>query len=321
MMPAYNFMLIIYAALAFTTILIAWNPSFKVIRLLGSDEEQGKLTSIRMIIKNGVGLLASSFGVYLVSSMATERDGMRVLLMVYSSLTILGGLLVLFFFKPIVKDTAKEDPITLGNFKDVLKIKNVWLIGLFGFGIYLASTSLVYLQPYMKNLYGLSTTTSSVLGVCYKQMQIIAAPVLTLIGTKVKSITKVICVCMAATALCFIAFLLMPTNTIFLYLSIAIFLGGSFCVMGSWAIQYLPLVEIKLPVRLTGSAIGVVSIIAYLTDTFYFSLCGYWIDSYEMTGYHYIFMFTIFWMVVSAIAAFLVVSDLRKRKAAAEPAS
>ncbi len=312
MMPSYSIMLMIYGGLAITTILFAWNPAFKAIRLLGSDEEQGKLTSVRIIIRNGVGLAFSTIGIYLFASMQTERAGMQILLIMFSSLTILGGLLVLFFFNPVVADTAKEKPASFQDFKSVMKIKDVWLIGLFGFGIYLASTSLVYIQPYMVKVYGLSTVQSSTLGVICKQMPIIAVPALTYFGHKLKSTTKVIYLSLVIAALCFLAYVIMPTSAALLYIAISFFIIASFCIMGSWAIQFIPIVEIRLPVALTGSAIGIVSIIGYLTDTFYFSLCGNWIENYELAGYRYIFMFTVFWLVVSAIAAFIVLQDIKK---------
>ena len=67
-----------------------------------------------------------------------------------------------------------------------------------------------------------------------------------------------------------------------------------FLAIGVYALRTLTfsvLEEGRIPVILTGTAVGVISIIGYTPDIFSGPLIGYFIDSYKgVKGYNYVFM-------------------------------
>ena len=62
--------------------------------------------------------------------------------------------------------------------------------------------------------------------------------------------------------------------------------------------------EGRIPVILTGTAVGVISIIGYTPDIFSGPLIGYFIDSYEgVKGYNYVFMILAGFSFIGAFVA------------------
>ncbi len=60
---------------------------------------------------------------------------------------------------------------------------------------------------------------------------------------------------------------------------------------------------------------GVVSIITYITDAFYYSLCGGWIDQYGAGGYFNIFLLTCICLIIAFFAGLFVAKDIKKIRA------
>ncbi len=317
-LPSFSIMIALYLLNAVFACGFVFNANQKMTRLLGTNEEQGKLVTFRQIVRNVSTIPISAMGIWLIASISSVKLSMQIVLISFSALNLLGALLILFFFKPEIKDTAKENPVTFSDVKNVLKIRNVWLIGVICFSIYLASTSLIYMQPYMVEFFGLDAAQSTTLGVIYKNIGIVAAPVCTFLGNRNRdkvSITKVISIACFISAICFICYIIFPTVPELLTLTIVVFLLASFWVVGVWGIMFIPVSEIELPVRLTGTAMGVVSIITYITDAFYYSLCGGWIDQYGAGGYFNIFLLTCICLIIAFIAGLFVAKDIKKIRA------
>ena len=316
-LPGYGIMLVIYFGMAVTTVLLSYSASIgKSMRLLGTDEEQGKLYSVRTIVRNVVAIPISFIGAWLIAILPSERLAMQIILVTYSIFTIIGAFMFRIFFTPVVEDPAKEKSITFKDFMEVLKIRNIWLIGLFGFAVYLASISLIYIQPYMQQFYGLTTASTSVLGIVYKNIGLISAPLFVYLARKVKpkALTTVIYYSLFISLACFLFFFIVSASTGILFLAIIVFLIASCCIMASWSHMFVPIVEVNIPIRLTGSATGVVCLFAFLGDVFYYTVCGNLLDNYGDTGFKYIFILTIGVLAVAIIAAFIVMRYIKKKQ-------
>ena len=313
MMPSFTTMMILYGAMGVFSTGLVQVPSMKATRLLGTDEEQGTLATYKEVISKGVGLVVSFFGVWLVGAMATERLGMQMILYIYAGIIFAIAIVIAIFFKPVIEDTAKSDPIRLRDFGEVLKVKGVWLAGIVGFGIYSASIGLVYIQPYMSEVYGLTTSQSSTLGVIYKQLGIVAAPVFSWLLVKCKWIKftpRLIAISLALTFLCFVFYVAFPASSSLLGVAIAVFITASFMIMGAWAFGYVTISEIRMPVRVTGTAFSVYNLLMYLGDLFLYTLFGGWADQGGV-GYAYVFVFTAAVLLVAVIAACMLVKEAK----------
>ena len=64
--------------------------------------------------------------------------------------------------------------------------------------------------------------------------------------------------------------------------------------------------EAGIPRAMTGTVIGIASIIGYLPDSIYSVLFGSWLDTHGAAGYNYIFTFLAVSGIVGAILSMLV---------------
>ena len=69
--------------------------------------------------------------------------------------------------------------------------------------------------------------------------------------------------------------------------------------------MYTPIPEAKMPMSITGTAMGICSAIGYSSDLWLYTLCGKWLDQYGSAGYHYIWMLTIGAMALVVVCCVL----------------
>ena len=72
--------------------------------------------------------------------------------------------------------------------------------------------------------------------------------------------------------------------------------------------------EVGIPLRLTGTATGIISVICYLPDVFFAKLAGFWIDTYGNQGYDLIWYWCIGCGVLGIITAFITMKYIRGLK-------
>lgn len=78
----------------------------------------------------------------------------------------------------------------------------------------------------------------------------------------------------------------------------------TFVFCGTRGICYATLDEGKIPLELSGVALGFISIVGYGPESFMTALMGSWLDKYPgIAGYNMIWIWIIAWSVVGIIAA------------------
>jgi len=311
--PSYSLMMLLYCAFAVFAVLIAWNPQIKLFLMLGTDEEQGKIQTIRAYGRTLPILIVSLGGSALLALLPSEKVALQVTLCLYGALAIIPAIIAAFTFKPVVEDPVQTKGISLKEYLSVLKLKDVWIIGLIGFSAYTASAGVTYLQPYLAKIFGLSAAVTSVFGVIAKNCALLSAPILTFMGSRKKmSITKALGWALVVAAVCFVLYLIIPQSPVMLFFSVAIYMIASLCIMGAWALQFVPVAEVGIPLAITGTAIGVISMFSFVSDIFYYTICGKFIDSFGLTGYKYIFIMTIAILIAGVCGCFYIAKKVHK---------
>ena len=296
--PSYPVMLALYCIWPVFAILIAWNPQIKVLRLISEDDQQAKIQTMRAYGRTLPILIISLAG---------------------SSLAIICAIIAAITYAPVPSQlsAAQEKSVNLKEYGKVLQMPEVWAIGLIGFSAYTASTGVTYLQPYLASVFNLSAATSSVLAIIAKNCALIAAPIITWIAMKTKlPVTKVLGYSLILAAICFVVYLLMPANTLILILCVIFYMVSALCIMSTWALQFVPVSEVEIPMAVTGSAIGVISMFSFVSDIFYSAICGHFIDTYALDGYKWIFGMTVVILAAGAFACMYIVKKIKARKAA-----
>lgn len=312
--PSFSVMLLLYCSFAVFAVLIAWNPQIKLLRMLGSDEEQGKIQTMRAYGRTLPVLIVSLGGSSLLA-LLSDKTALKVTLCLYGALAIIPAIIVAFAFKPVVTETVEEKSISMKEYLSVLKMKDVWIIGLIGFSAYTANAGVTYLQPYLAEIFGFSSAVSSTFAVIAKNCALLSAPILTFLGGRKKmSVTKALGLSLVVAAACFVFYLIMPQNKALLLVSVVLYMIAALCIMGSWALQFVPVAEAGIPMAITGSAIGIISMFSFVSDIFYSAICGRFIDQYGIGGYKYIFAMTIAILAAGVIACFNIAGKINKKK-------
>lgn len=315
--PPYPIMLLLYVLFPAFGIMVSWNAQIKMIRMLAPDEENARIMTVRAYGRT-VPALIIGFGGSALLAMLDDKTALNVTLILYGVLTIVAAVLAWITYDPVQKDTSESKPISVKDYFSVMKHKEVWIIGIIGFCAYCSSAGVTYLQPYLTECFGMSSSLSSVFGILAKNIAIIAAPILTWIATKRKiPLTKVLGISMIFAAVSFLIFVIIPGTEMALYFAMLLYFIGAFVIMAAWALQYVPITEVGIPLEITGTAVGFVSILSFVGDIFYWTICGNFIDKYtDLTGYRIVFGMTAGLMILGMCLCFVIVGMIVKKQKA-----
>ena len=89
--------------------------------------------------------------------------GMRQVIVFYSVITVLSGLLVLWKMRDDGSKIDKSEQVTFKDIGTVLRMPAIWIIGLVTFCNYVFTLSVYYFTPYGTSLLGMSVTAGAVL--------------------------------------------------------------------------------------------------------------------------------------------------------------
>ncbi|MDO4541836.1 MAG: MFS transporter, partial [Bacillota bacterium] len=82
-------------------------------------------------------------------------------------------------------------------------------------------------------------------------------------------------------------------------------------------IYFAPMDECKVPKNLTGTAVGVISVIGFFPDVYMNTIAGNLMDAFPgATGYKYLFMVMLGFAIVGTVASLILNSRIRKQKRA-----
>ena len=80
---------------------------------------------------------------------------------------------------------------------------------------------------------------------------------------------------------------------------------GAFAMM-MYGVVFSTVSEAGIPRMMTGTTIGIASIIGYLPDSIYSVIFGKWMDQHGAAGYNYIFTFLMITGIIGAVLAFTI---------------
>ena len=115
-------------------------------------------------------------------------------------------------------------------------------------------------------------------------------------------------------AVLFGAVLVLPSDISATFASIYSLIPSAIVMMTYGLIASL-IPEVKIKKALTGTAVGIVSIVGYLPDAFYSVMFGSWLDQYGQAGYNYIFGFLAASGIVAALLCVAMYRHIKKAQA------
>ncbi|MEC7554736.1 MAG: MFS transporter [Pseudomonadota bacterium] len=283
-----------------------WPAILSSVRKSTSDSNQGKIFGLLEGGRGGIELLQNALTVGLYAWLGYSLVGLEIAFMVNAVIMIVLGIVSWFMLptETLLKsgnDQKAANREVLAGMSVTLRLPEVWLAGIAGFGVYLAYTSMPFFLTYLQDLHALPVLAISIFGIVSTSGGRIgiALPSGFIADRYLGGASGGLRVGLFGVA-------------VLAGLTVAVTLsgGGAWLAMGLMillsvlfffmrALYFAPFGEMGLPPRFSGSVIAVAAFMIYLPSSFAYLLWGFILDSYPGTlGYGLMFG------ILSAMALF-----------------
>ena len=313
--PSYFVLQILYGYWGFTTVFLFWGAMIKATRVWGGTDNQGQAFGF---LDGGRGLVAASMGslgilifsVFLtndieLTSLTERKEAFRYVILFSSFMIFLTGLWVLFFMDSNQKD-QKNNVISsnsFSNIKTVLKIQSVWLIMIIIISAYVGYRVTDIYSLYASDVMFFNQIEAANVSSLQLYLRPLVCILIAILAYKSSYIYFIIFgfVTMLIGSTIF-AFGIVQLNMNFVfYLSLIIVATGTYAIR---ALYFSIMQEGRIPLVLTGTAVGLISVVAYTPDIFAPPIFGYFLDKYPgLLGHQYVFTISVLFSILGLLAS------------------
>lgn len=315
--PSLTIVYVLYGLMAVSNV-IFWTAFIKAIRMFGSEKEQGSVFGYSEGIRAVASLVINFIALWMYAKLEVTSDApLTGVLVLYGAIYLAMGVAI-WFLIPSGKGSEDGHRATFRDYVNVLKIPAVWIVSLLVMCCYSVQVASEYTTPYLSDVMLMSAATAGVVATIRSYgVGLFAAPIIGKITDKVKVPYSVSVIALLVLEIVMTAILLiLPGEPSVLIVSIVVILAFASFMYALRGVYYATLGEAGVPVALTGTATGVISVIGYLPDAFMNLLIGNKLDQYPgAAGYKYIFMYMIAFAVAGIVIA-IVINRIGKRNAA-----
>ena len=193
--------------------------------------------------------------------------------------------------------------ISIKNIKSVLKIKSVWLMMMIIMSAYVGYKLTDIYSLYASEVMLYNQIEAAEIGALQLYLRPLACIVIGLLADKTSNIRWIIIgfLIMLIGALLFASGIITSSMNIIFLLSLIITAVGTYAIR---ALYFAVFNEGRIPLDLTGTAVGIISIIGYTPDIFATPIIGYLLDTYPgIVGHQYVFMMLIIFSILGLFAS------------------
>lgn len=322
--PSLTNLHLLYGFWGFTTIFLFWAAMIKATRIWGGQNKQGIAFGF---LDGGRGLVAAIFGsvgVLVFSSFITKEIELTSVLerkvafkqvIIYTSFSVcVVALLVFFFLRKLADSEEKQNSIetsfdkpkliTLENFKTVMKFKAVWLLMVIILCAYFGYKMTDLFSQYAEDVMSYNKIEAAKVGTSLLYLRPIIGVVIGLLADRTRASLWIVIgfFLMLITGGIFASGIINDNFTLLFILSIGTMALG---VYSARVLYFATLEESKIPLALTGTAVGFISIVGYTPDIFAGPLMGYFLDKNPgAVGLQHSFGIMMLFSLVGFVAAF-----------------
>ncbi|RMO77660.1 MFS transporter [Pseudomonas syringae group genomosp. 3] len=308
--PSMSGLMIIFGCWGLTTGLTFWASVLKRVKMIAHHTEQGRFFGI---LDGGRGLVEALLATVALAlfAFATESrgqsssEGFKHVVYLYAFTCIaIGGVLVLVKDPASLQDTAAVEKGAynlLGDLMTLAKIPELWLVTAIVFCGYHLFWATYSFSDYLQGN-GMTAIMAGTITTIKLWMRPIGGLGGGLLGDRFSNISVLI-VALTLATLAMVGLIVFPAiNSLGLLIGTVIFIGlMAYAIRGLyWAI----LDTCNIPLRITGLAIGIVSVIGYLPDAFIPLINGYLTEHFPgAPGYRLYFGYIAFVGLLGVLAA------------------
>lgn len=324
--PSYPVFLLIYCLLAIFADMLYWPTMLKTVRLLGNEDEQGRMFGILEAGRGLMDTIVAFCALAIFSAMGSTAAGLRAAILFYA---IVPGVIAIVAFFLLEPDNKAEENVSKAasagkpekkdnTIKRALKNKNIWLVSFNVFFVYSVYCGLTYFIPFLEEAYALPAALVGVYGIINQYgLKMLGGPVGGFITDKVlHSATKYLRICFVIVAGILVVFACLPHKELGIVMGMVITLTISAFVFSMRAIFFAPMDEVKVPRDITGSAMSIGSFVGYLPGAFMYAVYGGILDKFEgMAGYRIVFIVMACFAVIGFLLSAYILRVIKKQKA------
>ncbi len=296
--PSYVVMHLLYAYWGFTTVFLFWAPMIKATTVIGGEKKQGKTFSF---LDAGRGLVASSIGIIGViifslvmlndisaATIDNKKEAFKYVIGFSSLIVFIIGIFINYSLRI---DSSKGHIIgNLDEMKKLFKSKSVIYIGLIILCAYMGYKITDIYSLYASEVMMFDDIESAKVGAYQQYLRPIVCLIIAIYTDKTGNINNIVYgfkIMLVGSLLFASGVITFSLNSLFIF-SLIIVAIGTYTVRG---LYFSILRDGKIPIILSGTAIGIVSIIGYTPDIFATPLYGYLLDTYPgITGHQLVYL-------------------------------
>jgi len=326
--PANANLKMLFGYYGFTTIFLFWSAMIKATRVWGGDSRQGKAFGFLDGGRGVVGALFGSLGVVVFAafvnvdlneiSLLEKQQAFRMVILVSSALVAFIGVLVLLFLKPVGDENPTEKKETsqkysgLKNLKEVAKIPSVWWLMLIILCAYVGYKITDVFSLFANEVMLYNEIESAKVGAFLLYFRPVVGISIGLLADKTRASILLI----FGFLFMFLGALVFSLGIINASMGFVFFTSVITVALGTYAVRSLYFAVLKegnIPLKLTGTAVGLISFVGYTPDIFVGPSMGYLLDnSPGTTGHQHVFIMLAVFAFVGFLAAVGFNKSLRK---------
>lgn len=314
--PGFMTLQVLYGYWGFTTIFLFWAPMIKATRVWGGTTSQGKAFGL---LDGGRGLTGALFGllgVFIFSLfISVDMDAVQpsdrknaFKYVIYCSATIISiiGFLTWFFMKSGVDESEIQlERISIDQVGAVLKLPSVWLLMIIILCAYTGYKITDVISQYANEVMLYDQVKSAQVGTFLQFLRPTVGILVGLIVDRFRIALWLVFsfVASAVGGLLFASGIIEPSTTALFFLSVMIVAAGLYAAR---ALYFAVMQDGKIPLVLTGTAVGLISVVGYAPDIFAGAAYGYLLDSNPgEPGHQNVFLMLTGFAIVGGVASII----------------
>ena len=292
-LPSYEISLIIHALWGVTTTLLFWSSIVRVTRHWAPSDEQGKAFGFLQTGRSISDVIVSFPILAIFGILGSGVFALSMVIVQISVITIIAGIAAWCVLSN--EDGGENTEIlsfasSIKEIISVLKMPAVWLIAVVVLAAYSAYWGAYRFTSYSTDIFSLSVIAAGAISIGKMVMSPPSALIAGFVSDKV-GIAKSIIVLFVVLIVSFVIFAFLPGIPAFLPVMLINVAIASFAIFALRAIYYALLEEGGVPVVVTGTATGFISMIGFTPDIFMPLLGGILLDSMPtIEGYRAFFI-------------------------------
>lgn len=320
LLPGFNMLLVIFCGFGITTGLTFWAALIKRVKMLAGEDEQGRFFGVldggRGLVEALLATVAIALFAYVTETRGEKNaQGLQLVIHMYAIFCIVLGAMLMLVRDPQNngKDGRAEKGNLLEDFRTLVRIPELWLVTAIvfcGYHFFWATYSFsAYLQ---EGGFGLSATAAGVITTIKLWMRPLGGIGGGWLGDRFSK-AGVLTWAMLLSALGMIGLIVLPSlHVLGVLIFLVIFIGlMTYAIRGLyWAV----LDDCHIPLRVTGLAIGIISVIGYSPDAYLPLLNGYITDRFPgFVGYQIYFSYVVVMGLLGVVATLILNKRIQKR--------